>query len=390
MAIKWPEGKRPVFIGAGHSVCQRYKQDPKPHEAAEVAMMAIKDAGLQVSDIDGLYVWADPNWGPSVKGDPRVWLDIPSMMNLAPWANIKHFMQVDIVPAGSVTGIQAAAMAVALVMRTGHHPQGVRYRQRSGNAAPGNQAFDAIYGHGVGGSGQALTYAQYLDKYSATREEMSTYVLNAHANAQDNPYSVWRGRELNFDDYMNSRLIAYPMCIFDNDMPVDGMIALILTSEDRGKDTPHPGGYISGMASTPLHRYPPSVIPSLDAIEEVQAQHGKNLYASAGMGPDDIDLIHVYDGFSPMVPMWLEAFQFAPRGEGLRWMQGGTIERKGAHPLNTSGGNLGEGRIHGGAHVYETAIQMMGTAGDRQLDVEVALCETGPFDHGASFICTRD
>ena len=78
------------------------------------------------------------------------------------------------------------------------------------------------------------------------------------------------------------------------------------------------------------------------------------------MGPEDVDLIHVYDGFSPMVPMWLEAFQFAPRGEGLRWMQGGTIAPDGPHPMNTSGGNLGEGRIHGFAHVYETAIQMMG------------------------------
>lgn len=108
------------------------------------------------------------------------------------------------------------------------------------------------------------------------------------------------------------------------------------------------------------------------------------------MGPEDVDLIHVYDGFSPMVPMWLEAFQFAPRGEGLRWMQGGTIAPDGPHPMNTSGGNLGEGRIHGFAHVYETAIQMMGTAGDRQLDLEVGLCETGPFDHGASIMVTRD
>ncbi|MEX2376130.1 MAG: thiolase family protein, partial [Dehalococcoidia bacterium] len=312
--------------------------------------------------------------------------------------NIKHWTQADIVPAGSVLGIQEAAMALAagvvnyaLVMRTGHHPQGVRYRQRSGNTAGGNEAFSAIYGHGIGGSGQAVTYSEYLQKYNGTREELATYVLTAHKNAQDNPYSVWRGRQLTLEDYMNARIIAWPMCIFDNDMPVDGIVAFVLTTEDRAKDTPHPGGYIAGMASTPLHSYPPAVASSLASQEEVQAQQGRNLYASAGMGPEDIDLIHVYDGFAPMVPMWLEAFQFAPRGEGLRWMQGGTIERDGPHPLNTSGGNLGEGRIHGGAHVYETAIQMMGTAGSRQLEgMEVALCETGPFPHGSSLIVTRD
>lgn len=101
MAIKFVEGKRPVFIGAGHTVCRRYMGRTKSSLANEAALMAIADAGLQVSDIDGMYCWANPNWGPSVQGDPAVWLDIAHMMSVVPWDNIKHWWQGEAVAASS-------------------------------------------------------------------------------------------------------------------------------------------------------------------------------------------------------------------------------------------------------------------------------------------------
>ena len=327
------------------------------------------------------------------------------MMSVVNWNNIKHWIQTDSPAAGSCAGPQLAAMALgagvcnyALVIRTGHHPAGVRYRQVSGRMASGAASMTTVYGHGVGGSGQAITYQRYLSKYGAKREEMAGYVLNAHRNAQLNPYAVWNGRQITYDDYVNSRLIAYPMCVFDNDMPVDGVQAVIMTTEDRAKDTPHPGGYISGIAAIPMHRSRGGVTDSLEGLEEMNDWQAKNLYESAGLKPEDVDLKHVYDGFSPMVWMWLEAFGFAPRGEAHLWCQPENIALEGPHPLNTAGGNLGNGRIHGMTNVWETANQMMGTAGVRQLPrpdgelkkLDVALCETGPFGSASSFICTRE
>jgi len=164
-----------------------------------------------------------------------------------------------------------------------------------------------------------------------------------------------------------------------------------MTTEDRAKSTPHPGGYVSGMAAIPSHRTKTGIAEPLENLEEMQAWQGKNLYESAGVGPADISMKHVYDGFSPMVWMWIEAFGFAPRGEAHSWAQPATIGRDGTDPLNTSGGNLGSGRVHGFGHVLETAMQMMGTAGVRQVkNAEVALCETGPFGSASSFIATRE
>ncbi|MSQ29661.1 MAG: thiolase family protein [Dehalococcoidia bacterium] len=400
MAMEWPKGKRPVFVGAGFTSIRRYMPRSISQNAKAAATMAITDAGLQVADIDGMFIWADPNWGPSVVGDPKVWLDVNHLMQVMPWGNIKFWLQPEAVAAGSCSGIQAAALALgagacnyAIVVRTGHHPAGVRYRQISARTAAGSSAFTQIYGHGVGGANQSVSYQAYLAKYGARREEMAGYVLTAHDNAQDSPPAVWRGREITLDDYLNARLIAYPMNIFDNDMPCDGVLAVVMTTEDRAKDTPHPGGYISGMAAIPWHTRSNNSYgaESLEQLEEMGALMGSNLYANAGVGPEDIDLKHVYDGFSPMVWQWIEAFGFAPRGEAHAWAQPETIGRHGPHPLNTSGGNLGNGRIHGFSHVLETAQQMMGTAGTRQIaSVDAALCETGPFGNGSAFICTRE
>ena len=397
MTVQWPAGKRPVFVGAGWTMIRRYMPRTKASNAKEAATMAIQDAGLNISDIDGIFIWANPNWGVGGEG-PSVWLDVGQMMQVMPWENIKFWLQPEAVGAGSCSGIHCAALALgagvvnyALVIRTGHHPAGVRYRQVSTNRAPGLGAFSFSYGHPIGGAGQAVTYQRYLAKYNAKREEMWGYVGTAHRNGQDSPSSVWKGRLIGEEDYLNARLIAYPMNIFDNDMPCDGVLAVVMTTEDRAKNTPHPGGHISGMAAIPSHLRTTGIVESLEDLEAMNKRHGENLYASAGVGPQDIGVKHVYDGFSPMVWMWIEAFGFAPQGEAHRWAQPETIGRDGPHPLNTSGGNLGNGRIHGFSHVLETAIQMMGTAGPRQIEgAEVALCETGPFSSASSFICTRD
>ena len=401
MPMEWPKGKRPVFVGTGWTAIRRYMPRSISANAKDAVTMAIADAGLQVADIDGLFVWADPNWGPSVVGDPKVWLDVNHLMQIMPWKNIKFWLQPEALGAMSTGGVQCAALALgaglvdyAVVVRTGHHPAGVRYRQISARTAAGNSALSQPYGHGVGGSPQAFTYQRYLDRYGAKREEMAGYVLTAHQNAQDSPSAVWRGREITKDDYLNARLIAHPMNIFDNDMPCDGVLAVVMTTEDRAKDTPHPGGYISGMSTLPMHMQSGGTyggVESLETLEAMQARQAENLYASAGVGPSDIDLKYVYDGFSPMVWNWIEAFGWAPRGEAHAWAQPETISRDGPHPLNTSGSNLGNGRIHGMSNVMECAQQLMGTAGPRQIaGAEVALVESGPFWAGASYICTRE
>jgi len=112
-------------------------------------------------------------------------------------------------------------------------------------------------------------------------------------------------------------------------MPCDGVLAVVMTTEDRAKNTPHPGGFVSGLATLPSHMMTTGIVEPLETLEALQARHGQNLYASAGVGPNDISLKHVYDGFSPMVWMWIEAFGWAPPGEAHNWAQPETIAATG-------------------------------------------------------------
>ena len=398
MPVKWPEGKRPCFIGTGQTPCRRYSGRTLSSLANEAALDAISDAGLVPQDIDGLAAWPHPahEVARNYPGYDR--LDVPHMTQIVPLQNVRWFCQTEIPAAGVVGLVHAAATALAsgvcnyaLIFRSGHHPPGQRYRQIRTIAAGGALQFTLPYGHGVGGSVQAVDYQRYLHKFGATREEMATYILNANRNAQLNDYAAWKGKTITFEDYMNARPIAYPMCIFDNDMPVDGVACAVMTTEDRAKDTPHPGGYIAGMAVSPWNMVQGGIITPLEAVYDMELRHAQNLYESAGLSHQDVDLIHTYDGFSCMVWNWLEVFGFCGIGEAHQWIQGGRIAADGPNPVNTAGGSLGEGRLHGMGHIAETARQMMGTAGPRQLkDIEVALCESGPFGNAASFICTRD
>jgi hypothetical protein len=110
MTVAWPAGKRPVFVGAGWTMIRRYMPRTKASNAKEAATMAINDAGLKVSDIDGIFIWANPNWG-NVSG-PTVWLDVAQTMQVMPRENIKFWLQPEALGAMATGGVQCAALAL--------------------------------------------------------------------------------------------------------------------------------------------------------------------------------------------------------------------------------------------------------------------------------------
>ena len=397
MPIEWPKGKRPVFIGAANTKCVRYGKKSLSNLVNEASLNAIADAGLEPKDIDGISVYPLSPSGNARNIPGYDIVDYMHAMHVLPLENVRWYC--NSLGAMAVTSIIEAANALAsglvnyaLVYRALHHPAGERYNQSYAGNAPGQWQWGRPYGIGAaGGQFQAITYLRYLEKYGAKREELATYALNANRNAQLNEYAVWNGRTITYEDYLNARIIGWPMSIFDYDMPVDGAGAVVMTTEDRAKDTPHPGGYIAGYGSISYNLTRPNLVQTLEEQYESGYVMARNLYESAGMKPEDVDLIHVYDGWTPSVWPWLECFGFCGEGEGHEWIQGGRISLEGSHPLNTAGGNLGEGRLHGWCHIRETAQQMMGTAGPRQLKkLDVALCEVGPFANGAAFLCTRE
>jgi acetyl-CoA acetyltransferase len=113
----------------------------------------------------------------------------------------------------------------------------------------------------------------------------------------------------------------------------------------------------------------------------------KDLWASAGIGPEDVDLAQIYDCFTYSVIMQLEGLGFCKEGEGGHFVQGGRIARDGELPLNTAGGLLSEAYIHGLNHVIEAVDQLRGNAGPRQIkDAEICLTTAGAMTCGSALL----
>jgi acetyl-CoA acetyltransferase len=98
----------------------------------------------------------------------------------------------------------------------------------------------------------------------------------------------------------------------------------------------------------------------------------------------------LYDGFSPDIYFWLEGLGFCAEGEAFEFVQDGRIEIGGEFPVNTFGGNLSEGRLHGIGHWIEAALQVQGRAGERQIPrAEHVAVATGMLNAGSGAIVSR-
>jgi acetyl-CoA acetyltransferase len=206
---------------------------------------------------------------------------------------------------------------------------------------------------------------------------MAWIALNARKNAALNPNAIYRD-PMSMDDYMNARMITTPFGLFDCDAPCDGATAVIVSRRERAKDMRHTPLRVEAVGSRIAGR------PSWDQFDDLSAMPnrdaGKQLWERTDLKPSDVQMAQLYDGFSWLTMSWLEALGLCGVGESGPFIDGGTrIARDGVLPLNTHGGQLSAGRLHGYGFLHEGATQMWGEAGERQIETppEVGIIGAG-------------
>lgn len=341
---------RTAIVGVGYTPMVRKSAKSLAAVAVDAALDAIADAGLSPRDIDG-YAGTPkaPNasalhWDGVDEISERYMASALGLVNLRWAADANRGVVAD----GIVAGIQALVTGTAnyvLCLRAMYDRPGVRYASSEREVAGGPEQFSAPYGVGIGGI--AMWLSRYMHDYGATREDLFDVVGTLREHAQLNEYAYWRGKPLSLDEYVNSRWIYEPMCLYDYDIPVTGAGAVVLTTADRAVALPHKPALVSGFANT---RAP-----------------GQAIFEESGVGRDEVDAAQLYDGFSPLIWIWLEKLGFCARGEAHEFTRNGRIAIGGELPVTTFGGSQGEGRLHGMGHVREGAMQVMGRAGDRQV-----------------------
>lgn len=229
---------------------------------------------------------------------------------------------------------------------------------------------------------------RHIKRYGMTREQLAQVALNAHRNAAINPRARAIVKEpLTMDKYMSARMITSPYCLYDCDRYTDCSTVVIVSAEDAVDEVRCKPIRIAAMASS-VNRY------SWDQVEwPASYETGEDLWKRTDYKPKDVDTIQFYDGFAFLPITWIEGLGFANKGEGHLFIDGGArIARDGDLPMNTAGGQLGAGRLHGFGFAHEAVTQLRGTAGARQIpgDPKLAIATSGGGPMAAALLLARD
>jgi acetyl-CoA acetyltransferase len=393
-----PSSNQVALVGYAQSQVERHADSTLGTLTVETARRAVADAGLAPKDVDG-FVTASlfPSAGAhaAVDGVSLVsanWLAEHLGVNPNYAAGFQGFGQLPGAVALAVNAVVSGAADYVLLHRALHNPRGT-YHANPMTEARGDQQWTVPQGYFGPLAMIALTYTEYLERYGAAREAMAAVVVEARKNGSRIPWSYWHTRPLSAEEYMSEPLVNDPICRLDCDLPVDGVAGFVFTSAERAKDLPHRPVYVAGYATgAPVHHRLPLHWP-LDDIMEIGTQTARRLWERSGIGPTEVDLPQVYDGFSPFVYLWMESLSLCPIGEAHRMVLEGGIDsdRRGALPVLSGGGALGNGRMHGVPQMLECYLQLSGRAEGRQRsDVSTAVaCHSSPHYGGAVAYCSE-
>lgn len=333
---------------------------------------AVEDAGLTLRDIDGLATHR--------VGDSALPATVLQSLGLS---DVGYF--VDQFGGGSASHaiVGNAAMAVA----TGAAEVVVCYRAlnaRSGfrmsgaGRPPPDQVefqYQAPYGYLAPAQQFGMAARAHMLRYGTTAEQLGAVAVAQREHAVANERALMR-TPITLDDYLASRWIAEPFRLLDCCLETDGAVALVVTSADRARDLRRPPVLIRAAAwggGQTLYSN------GNDLTESAARRMAPRLFAQAGIGPEDVDVAMLYDCFTWSVLVQLEDYGFCPKGEGGPFAESGATRLGGSLPVNTHGGFLSEGYVHGLNHIAEAVAQLRGDAGVRQVaEAEIALSTAQP------------
>jgi acetyl-CoA acetyltransferase len=383
--------KDAIISGIGISRIGRRTGIPGLELTMESVRGAIEDAGLKPSDIDGIATLGD-----------------------TPAAEVNAALHIEAADCGtgfSTGGLLNPVISACRAVSEGHARHVIIYRtiQMLGGTVPVKQdenaeppplarMFDTPEGEeppvvGPMDDVQDLVAAQaysaanwlalvcrrHMELYGTTKEQLGWLAVNSRRNAALNPRAVYRD-PMTMDDYLAARPVSLPLGLLDCDVPIDGSIALVVSAADYAKDCPHRAVKVEAVGGSNgaggwFHRADYPKMASADAAAQ--------MWSRTDLTPTDLQLAELYDGFTFLTFAWLEALGICGDGEAGPFVEGAErIALNGALPLNTYGGQLSAGRMHGYWLLHETCLQLRGEAGERQVssrpEVAVAAVGGGP------------
>jgi acetyl-CoA acetyltransferase len=330
---------------------------------AEAGFNALADAGLGVKDVDALFTAGFSTLATAeyMGINPR-YTDNTSVGGSSFVIHIAH----------AIAAINAGYCEVALVTH-GQTGRSARTRMPADGNLPGPQ-FETPYGIVGAPINYAIACSRYMHDYGEdrTREAMAEIAVATRKWAQLNPKAMMRD-PMSFEDYHNSRWIAWPFHLLDCCLVTDAGAAYVITSAARARDLPKKPVWVLGAAEYHDHSLM-SQMPDLTVHPAKDA--GNRAFEMAGVKREDVDLNMIYDSFTYTVLMSLESLGYCGPGEGPDLFKDQRTAPGGDWPVNTSGGGLSYTHpgMYGIFTVIEAVRQLRGECGQRNVNPKIALC----------------
>lgn len=381
---------RCAIVGIGASDFSRNSGRSDLTLAVQAALAALEDAGLTPADIDGIVRCDMDTVRPN---DLATALGIPE---LTFWAETGPGGTAPPAMVGTaVAAILSGQASTVLVFRELNGRSGRRYGLGGATDARvgGSGSYDeffAPYGMVTPGQIFATMARRHMYEYGTQPEHLGAIALTCRERANANPRAQMYERTLTMDDYLASRPIAEPLRLFDFCLETDGAAAVIVTSTERARDLRQKPVLIRAVAQAsipdpqPGIQYPVLMRDTITALPGVAVS--KVLYRRAGLSPDEIDVAQLYDCFTITVLMQLEDWGFCKKGEGGPFAASGEIGLGGSLPINTAGGHLSEGYIHGMNNILEGVRQIRGESTSQVAGAQNCLVTATPLPPGSALI----
>jgi len=376
--------KKTAVVGIGQTDFSKNSGRTEWELALEAVLAALADAGIEARDVDGIVRYAYDNVSPAMLvramgiRDVRWYGEIP----------FGGTAQCGVV-AQAAAAIAAGIAETVVVYRALNERSGVRYGRAernipagadiapaSGDRSPAGQ-FSGPYGLYVPGQVMALWAQRYAYEAGITLDQLSdalsVIALQQRRYANTNPNAMMRDRKLDRDGYFAGRMISTPLRLFDYCLESDGAAAMVITSAERARSLRRDPVYILAAQQSLYRHSEPITVYASDLTQFSGPGNIDKLYRDARISPQDVSVAQFYDATSFAALSGFEIYGFAAHGKGWRYLLDNGMGLASKLPMNTHGGHLSEGYIHGLNHLTEAVRQLRGTAANQVKDAEICL-----------------
>jgi acetyl-CoA acetyltransferase len=385
---------RAFISGLGQSQIGRRLGLSSYQMTVDAILAAVADAGLEPSDIDGLCTYPGPvvPINPGFNGpdlyDVQDGLGLELNWHLGAAQGGAQFMTI----IEAAAAVEAGLCRHAVVFRTTTEATAQSGGKRRGHdetikEGAGFMTWLLASGAVSAANWTAMYMRRHMHEYGTTKDHLGWIAVTERTHALLNPHAVMR-TPLTLEEYHAGRMISSPLSLFDCDITADGSLAVVVSAAETHRDLRH---WVEIEAAGTAMRHRPLWEQWPDLTTMAAHDAAAHLWSQTTLKPGDVDVAQIYDAFSPFTLFWLEAFGFCGPGESGPFVEGGSrITFGGELPLNTWGGQLSGGRLHGWGFLAEALRQLWGEAGERQVpDAEVVAVGAGGGAAASALLLTK-